>query len=64
MNIKELYKVYYQGKDANYPAFETKEEALRFYLKEVAAATGESYEEILSEEYKGGKAVEVVKVEA
>ena len=64
------YKIYYQGKDANYPTFETEEAAIDFYVNQVSATTGETREEILGEEWtsprgveKCVKAVEVVDAE-
>ncbi len=52
------YKIYYRGEDANYPAFETEEDALNFYVKEVSATTGETREEILGEEWTSPRGVE------
>lgn len=46
-----MYKIYYKNKDANYPAFETGEKALDFFVKQVSEATGETREEILAEEW-------------
>lgn len=62
-----MYKICYKNEDANYPAFETEEKALDFYVKEVQAVTGEGRDEILSEDWPsptGVKAcVEVREVE-
>lgn len=46
-----MYKVFYRNEDANYPAFETEEKALEFYIKEVSSETGETREEILAEDW-------------
>lgn len=62
-----MYKIYYRNEDANYPEFDTEEEALSFYVKEVSSETGETREEILSEEWTSPtgikKCVEVRKIE-
>lgn len=52
------YKVFYRGKDAHYPAFETKEGALEFYLKCIEEETGESREDILAEDWPSPRGVE------
>ena len=52
------YKVFYRGEDAGYPVGATEAEALEFYCEEVKKATGESREEILSEEWASPRGVE------
>lgn len=52
------YKVFYKGRDAHYPEFETEEKALNFYIKDVEGRTEKTREEILKEDWPSPKGVE------
>lgn len=57
-NFMKQYKIYYMDNDANYPEFDDPDKALKFYLKEVMAETGENENEILNESWCSPRGVE------
>lgn len=56
---KNTYRIYYKGKDANWPEFEaaTEEEALQAWAEKVAAVSGEEPAEILAEDWPSPQGV-------
>lgn len=52
------YKIYFKGKDAGYWKFKSEQEAIDFYVRTIAEATGQTRREILNEEWKSPRGPE------